>query len=85
MPAVGVNRLPAEESSGDAAHDAAHQRLLVGCSRTGDAAVHTVERLLAEHGGVRPAHHCAPRFGRAASSECPTSDRLVGANRGRLE
>src|SRR3979409_1914470 len=29
---------------------------LVVCPRS-DATVHTVERILAEHGGVRPAHH----------------------------
>src|SRR5712691_6383469 len=59
-------------------------RDLVVCA-WGDAALHTLERVLAEHGRVSPAHPQWPGANRPASAERSRVDHLVGGNGGRLE
>ena len=59
-------------------------RHLVVRSR-GHAAVHAAEWLMAEHGGIRPAHHLWAGLERPASADGGASDHLVGGCGCRLE
>src|SRR5437667_4647820 len=51
----------------------------------GDAALHTLERVLVEHGRISPAHPLWKGADRPASAERSRVDHLVGRNSGRLE